>query len=472
MRIRSALPGVRTPGGVDELLRLAWPLILSNGCWALQISLNRVLLSRAGSDCIGAATAAAMLYWTPICLLQGVASYSATFVAQYHGAGQPHRVGPSVWQALYFAVASGIAFLMLIPLAPTLIVLVGHPSALQEIEVTYFRCLAVNALPVLVTAAVSGFFVGRGESRTMLVVNGIGLTITGVLAYAWVSGRWGCPAWGVAGAGWATVAGSTLSCLLALAWLFRPSHDALYATWSGRRLDLDLMSRLLSYGVPSGLMVALDSLAATLFILIVGRLGQAELAATSIAFTINLITSLPALGLGQAVAVLVGQRLGEDRPELARRATWTGLELILIYTASVGVLFCTVPESLARSFRVEANATAWADVMRHLPLLLRFVAVYSTVEGAMIVLSFALRGAGDTRFVTAAALVLSCPVMVLPTWFAWRQGWGLYWSWTFASLYVHLLALTFLARFCRGKWYLMRVIELKWGHEQAGSRYH
>jgi MATE family multidrug resistance protein len=90
----------------------------------------------------------------------------------------------------------------------------------------------------------------------------------------------------------------------------------------------------------------------------------------------------------------------------------------------------------------------------------------------MIVLSFALRGAGDTRFVTAAALVLSCPVMVLPTWFAWQQGWGLYWSWTFASLYVHLLALTFLARFCRGKWYLMRVIELKWGHEQAGSRYH
>jgi multidrug resistance protein, MATE family len=36
----------------------------------------------------------------------------------------------------------------------------------------------------------------------------------------------------------------------------------------------------------------------------------------------------------------------------------------------------------------------------------------------MIVLSFALRGAGNTRFVTAAAFVLSWPVMVLPTWFA------------------------------------------------------
>ncbi len=375
---------------MGELLRLAWPLILSNGFWALQITLNRVLLSRAGSDCIGAATAAAMLYWTPICLLQGVAAYAATFVAQYHGAGQPHRVGPSVWQALYFALASGLAFLALIPLAPMMIALVGHPPALREMEVTYFRCLAVNALPTLVTAAIHGFFVGRGESRTVLLVNGIGLTVTGVLAYAWVSGRWGFPAWGVAGAGWATVTGSTLSCLLSLALMFRPSLDPRYATWSGWRPDRDLMSRLLRYGIPSGLMVALDSLAFTLFVLIVGRLGQAELAATSIAFTINLITSLPSLGLGQAVAVLVGRRLGEVRPDLARFATWTGLKLTLIYTAWVGVLFCTIPDGLAWSFRAEADVTAWAELMRCLPVVMRFLAVYSIFEGVMIVLSFAL----------------------------------------------------------------------------------
>lgn len=118
VRMRIALPSLREPGDTGELIRLAWPLILSNGFWAPQITLNRVLLSLAGSDCIGAATAAAMLYWTPICLLQGVIAYSATFVAQYHGAGQPHRVGPSVWQAVYLALAFGIAFLALIPLAP------------------------------------------------------------------------------------------------------------------------------------------------------------------------------------------------------------------------------------------------------------------------------------------------------------------------------------------------------------------
>jgi MATE family multidrug resistance protein len=81
------------------------------------------------------------------------------------------------------------------------------------------------------------------------------------------------------------------------------------------------MGRLLRFGLPAGLMVALDYLAFAAFLLLVGRLGAAELTATSIAFTLNLIPILPVLGLSQAVAVLVGRRLGEGRPDLARRTT-------------------------------------------------------------------------------------------------------------------------------------------------------
>ena len=76
-----------------------------------------------------------------------------------------------------------------------------------------------------------------------------------------------------------------------------------------------------------------------------------------------------------------------------------------------------------------------------------------------LVFSFALRGAGDTRFVTVVALGLAWPLMVLPTWAASYYGWGLYWAWAFASAYIIALALTFLLRFRTGKWKSMRVIE-------------
>jgi hypothetical protein len=85
--------------------------------------------------------------------------------------------------------------------------------------------------------------------------------------------------------------------------------------------------------------------------------------------------------------------------------------------------------------------------------------VYSLFDTMNVLFSNALRGAGDTRFVTWAALILSWPVMIVPTWAALAHGWDLYWAWAFASGYIILLALTFWFRFHQGKWRSMRVIE-------------
>jgi MATE family multidrug resistance protein len=442
------------------LLRLAWPFILSNGCWTLQLAFNRMLLSRAGCDGIGAVTVGTMLYWTPVCLLSNVAGYASILVAQYMGAGQPRRVGPAVWQGIHFSLAAGLAFLGLVPLAGPLVALAGHSPDLRALEVYYFSCLGFAALPTLVAAAANSFFAGRGDSRTVLLINTTGLAVNCLLAYAFIFGRWGLPAWGIGGAGLATMIGSLASALLALALMLRPCHNATYRTWSGWGLDLVLMWRLLRFGLPAGLLVAVDYFAFAMFLLLVGRLGVVELTATSIAFTLNLIPILPVLGLAQAVAVLVGRRLGEGRPEMARRITWTGFGLAVSYNALVAVLLCALPEVLAGAFRVEGGAASWGDVMRHLSVLLRFVAVYSLFDCMTYVLSSALRGAGDTRFVTAAALGLSWTVMVLPAWVASHYGWGLYWPWTCASLYVILLSLTVLARFRQGRWQSVRVIEV------------
>jgi MATE family multidrug resistance protein len=368
-------------------------------------------------------------------------------------------VGPAVWQGIHFSLAAGLAFLGLLPLASQLVALAGHSAELQALEAAYFGCLGFAALPTLVAAAVSSFFAGRGDSRTVLLVNGTGLAINGVLAYALIFGRWGLPAWGIAGAALATMIGSLAASLLALGLMLRSCHNGTYRTRSGWRPDPVLMGRLLRFGLPAGLMVALDYFAFAAFLLMVGRLGAAELTATSIAFTLNLIPILPVLGLAQAVAVVVGRRLGEGRPDLARRTAWTGLALAVSYTAGVALLLGTVPEVLGGAFRVEGGAAVWGDVTRHLSVLLRFVAVYSLFDCLTYVLSSALRGAGDTRFVTAAALGLSWSVMVLPSWLAWHYGWGLYWAWGFASLYVILLSLTVLARFRQGRWQSVRVIE-------------
>src|SRR6266566_9545678 len=314
-------------GGAAELLKLALPLIVSNSFWTLQILIDRVLLSRYSDDAVAASMPAVLLYWTPFALVQHTANYATTFVAQYHGAGRPRRIGPAVWQAFYFSLFAGIAFLGLRHVSAPLVALGEASPHVQALEVTYFNCLCFCALPALFVASASSFFAGRGETRTIIFFNAIGLVVTGLLDYAWIYGNWGFPEWGIAGAGWATVAGDVASALLALTLMLRRKYRDEFATLSGWRFDSALFRRLLRFGLPNGMLTALDCLSFTLFTILVGRLGETELAATSISFTINMVAILPMLGMGQAVSVLVGQRLGQDRPDLAERSAWTGFRL-------------------------------------------------------------------------------------------------------------------------------------------------
>lgn len=445
-------------GGGRELMRLALPLVLSNSFLTLQITIDRILLSRCSSDTVAAAMPAALLYWTPLTLLQNIAGYATTFVAQYSGAGRLHRVGPAVWQALYFSVAAGVGFLALWPVAPAIIALGGHSPAIQSLELSYFRCLTFAALPTIVVAAANSFFAGRGDTWTVLLNDAAGMTVNVVAAYGLIFGVGSLPPGGIAGAGWATVIGSTTSAVLALAQFFRPRYRETFLTLAGWRLDPDLFRRLMRFGIPNGLLWMLDALAFTVFLFLVGRLGDVELAATSIAFSINMLALVPMLGMGQAVSVLVGQSLGRDRPDLAQRSTWTGFWLAWGYIVSVAVLYVAVPGFFVSLFRSH-DGTMPAAVAMLVPVLLRYVALYSLCDAMNVVFSFALRGAGDTRFVSAAVLVLAWPVMVVPTWAAWRFGWGLYWAWGFGSAYIMLLGLVFLARFLAGRWKSMRVIE-------------
>ncbi len=215
-------PNVR-PGWVSsrELLRLAWPLILGQSFWTLQIILDRVLLSKSSTEAVGAGMSAVMIFWSCLTLFQYTANYATTFVAQYTGAGQPLRVGAVTGQALWFAVAAGIAFLVLVPLAGPLVSLTGHASTLQSLEVSYFRCLCFSALPILITAAAGSFFAGRGDSRTVLMLNLAGLRRQRRHGLGADLRPIRLPRPGDCRAGWATVAGTTTTAALSLALLLR-----------------------------------------------------------------------------------------------------------------------------------------------------------------------------------------------------------------------------------------------------------
>jgi MATE family multidrug resistance protein len=448
-----------TPGGSRELLKLATPLILSQSFMTVQVFLDTVLLAWHDPNEMAASFPAVMWYWMFFGLLQVTAGYTSTFVAQYTGAGRPHRVGPAVWQGIHFAAVAGLLFLAVVPLSPWLIALGGHTAEMQRLETIYLQCLSFAALPMLVMSAVNGFFSGRGQTWTVLGIEGFGTGINVLLALVLIFGRLGFPEMGIAGAGWATVAGSWASAGLALALFLRKRYRAEYGSLAGWRPEGDLFRRLMKYGGPAGMQVFLDVVVFNCFTQLVGRLGDAALGATTLTIRLNMVAFLPMLGLGQAVCILVGQRLGEDRPGIAERSTYTGLKWSFGYMCAVAAVYLLLPTLLVGLFEGDRDPEAFAAIAAIVPTLLVCVAIYSLADAVNLTFAFALRGAGDTRFVTIVTFVLAWPVMVIPTYLVVVNGGNVLWAWAFATAHIIAMSVCFWLRFRSGKWKTMRVIE-------------
>jgi MATE family multidrug resistance protein len=452
-------PAPAGAGGSRELLALAAPLIVSQSFMTVQVFVDTVLLAWHDPREMAASFPAVMWFWLVFGLVNVTAGYTSTFVAQYTGAGRPHRVGPAVWQGLYFAGLAGAAMLLVVPAAPLLIAMGGHSPALQTLEVTYLHCLAFAAVPMLTMAAINGFFSGRGQTWTVLIIEAFGTSVNVTLALVLIFGRAGFPELGIQGAGIATVIGSWASALLALGLFFRRRYRDAFATASGWRFERELFGRLMKYGGPAGAQVFLDVLVFNLFVQLVGRLGEAAMGATTLTVRLNMIAFLPMMGLGQAVCILVGQRLGADRPDLAEKSAYTGLKWVFGYMCLIASIYLLFPHWLVSVFEGGRDPEDFAAVAAIVPSLLVCVAVYSLADAANVAFAFALRGAGDTRFVTAATFCLAWPIMVVPTYLVVRSGGSVYATWWFATAHILAMAVCFCMRFRAGKWKTMRVIE-------------
>ena len=195
------------------------------------------------------------------------------FVSQYVGEG-PHAPRRSARRAgAYFSVVAGAVFVAVVaPLAEAVVALAGHSKAIQADEVAYLRCLAFAAPPMLLTAAASSFFTGRGDSRTVLGINAAGFVVNGKSRCRGDHRRpMGVPGVGHRRGGWATVAGSWVAAILALALMLRRRYREEFATDRCWQFESALFLRLLRFGLPNGLMVALDGLAFLLFTVLVRR---------------------------------------------------------------------------------------------------------------------------------------------------------------------------------------------------------
>jgi len=369
-------------------------------------------------------------------------------------------VGPAVTQGLYFSVGAGFVLFALYPLGAPVFALAGHDPAVMAHEVTYSRILMQGGFPVVLMGTAATFFTGRGKTKVVLLVNLMVTALDMVLNYLWIFGHAGFPRAGVAGAALSTVLAQGVGAAVYLALIFTSANRRRYGTGRSWRLEWPLFVRLLRFGLPTGLQYSIEILAFGLFMVIVGRIGTAELAASGLAFNLNMIVFFPMVGLGIAVAALVARYLGAERPDAAERSVWSALWMSTVYMVLCGVGYFLLPRVLLAPYKAGADPAAFAAVEDLAVVLLRFVALYSIFDMLNVMFAAGLRGAGDTRYPLMLTLVLAWLAMLIPAWVLCVElGLGVYAAWCAASAYVVLLGLLELRRFRQGRWRTLRIVE-------------
>ncbi len=451
-------------GRYREVLRICLPLVISLSATTLMEFTDRVFLANYSLDAISAALPAGITSYLPIAFFGGVGGYAGVFIAQYTGRGDERKIGCVLWQGIHFTLASGLLLWLLgVFAAKPLFALAGHPQAVQELEEIYFSILCKGAVLHVAMVTLSTFFTGRGITRPVMIITFLGVFINIPLDYALIFGHWGMPEMGIKGAAIATVAawGVNVTCLAGL--IFTKANNHRFGVFKDIRFDKEIFTRLMRFGVPGSLQFTMDILAFTLFILLVGRIGLTELAATNIVLSINALAFMPSMGVSQGMSILVGQALGRGKPGLASEYVASGCHLLMLYILAVDLVFIFAPDLVLSPFLAANQGADTHQAVLHLcRRLLHIVAAYLFFDALYMVFSGALRGAGDTRFMMLAIAVVSPFCLILPVYIGVEYlQIGVHTAWLWVLCFVTVLFILSSLRFRYGAWKNMLVIEDK-----------
>ena len=447
-------------GGYREVLVIAVPLILSTGAWSLLLFVDRMFLSWYSSEAIAAAMPAGMASFAMMCLFIGTAAYVNTFVAQYFGAGEEQNIGAVIWQGIYF---SSLSIFIVIPaylFAEEFFSLIDHSVSLQSLEVDYFELLMYSAVFVVLNNTLSSFFSGLGKTMVVMWVSILITVINILLDYLFIFGKFGFPEMGIRGAATATNIAVTTGSIVLLVLIFQRKNISRFQLLSTWRFDKRLFNRLVYFGFPNGLRLFIDMSAFTAFLMFIGTLGTRELAASNIAFNINALSFLPMVGLMIGVAVVVGQRLGENKPHLAEKATWSAVHIALAFFGVLALLYLSIPKVFIYPFTLHDGLGDMQGSVEMIVVLLKFIAFFGMFDALFLVFLGALEGAGDTRFIMKMSFVISVLLLVIPCYLYIKNFQAnIYVLWSIITLNVILYCIVFFMRFYKGPWKTMRVID-------------
>jgi MATE family multidrug resistance protein len=456
--IKRYFSGYHQPGGIKELLILAFPMIISTACDGVMTFTDRLFLAKLGPEQMNAAMGGGVVLQILTFFFIGLTGYSTALVAQYFGAGEKQNSPKATFQAILIALASWPVILLMKPLMIGYFDVMNIPESQIGYQVKYLNILAWGSVFSILRYAMGCYFAGIGKTKIVMTATVTAMLVNVVLDYILIFGKFGMPLMGIEGAAIATVCGSISAVIVLFYQYLRPSNVHEFSVSTSYRFDKVIMKKLLYYGYPAGLEMFLNFLAFSTMISLFHSQGESVATASTIMFNWDLVSFIPLLGIEVAVTSLVGRYMGAGKPDIAQHAAISAIKTGIFYSIVILGLFVFIPEVLVRVFSPDQPGDIFEMAVPIAVTMIQIASIYVLVEAVFVAMVGALRGAGDTHFTMITSVTahwIFVPILYVSfKVFHFSATFG----WFLLVVFFLVFATIIIQRFRSGKWKAIRVI--------------
>jgi putative MATE family efflux protein len=449
--VREALRGSRqdyTEGPLGRaILLLAIPMVLEMVMESLFAVVDVFFVSRLGADAVATVglteSLLALVYTVAMGLSIGVTATVARRTGERNPEGAAATASQGIWLGVVIALLIGIPGVLL---APRLLAVMGASDAVIRSGAGFTRVMLGGNLVIMLLFLINAIFRGSGDAaiamRTLWISNGINMVLDPCLIF----GLGFFPRLGVTGAAVATTTGRGIGVLFQLWSLQRPGSRVRLER-RHLRIQPRLMLQLLRLSGSGMLQVLIGTASWIGLVRVLSTFGSEALAGYTIAIRVILFALLPAWGLSNAAATMVGQGLGAGKPDRAEQAVWRAGLYNLAFLGGLGLLFFAFAPTIISAFATDAL------VARYGVEGLRVISVGFPLYAFGMVLTQSFNGAGDTWTPTLINLACFwCWEIPLALILATRVGLGPMGVFIAIAVAFSTVAVVSAVLFRRGKW--------------------
>lgn len=405
------------------LTRLAGPIVLSQVAFVVMGLMDTVMAGGANAT-EQAVVGLGVAVWIPLFLsAMAVVQALSPIVARHQGANDHEAIVHDTHQAVWLGLLLGLLPLLALPWAKPLLALSGAQAELIDKTVLFLQGIALGLPAALMFRAISFYAAALNHTRIIMVLSFVGLLFNGLMNMVLIEGRWGFPALGGAGCGWATGIGMWVTLVL-LVWHVLRSPDyatvRLFQHWEWPQGNAQ--RRLLQLGLPMGAAQLAEVSAFAGVALLVAPLGVASVAAHQVALNFSSVVFMIPLGLSVALSIRVGQALGRQDAAQARFIARSGIGFALLMGVVLMPLVLVWRKDIVGAYTSDPEVFAIAS---HLML---FAVAWQLVDAVQVCANGALRGYQQTLrpmlIMIASFWVLGVPMGHHLARSGWPALWG------------------------------------------------